>query len=783
MSSLTQLSEICQRLAPFGWTALLKRHGLNIEAPNLEAEIYKDISATIDRNISGFEDFISSGRRAVEPYIPCKSLLFHAFSSPNVHPGPGNSMVENQDAYPTLAELDVLENFIFSTHHGASGVAVRDKAFFEANFQPANLSIAVFAYQYRTGIRSVNERYADFVYSRTGVSRVGTAGPVYVPARRSFWTLPENGDDTIPVLPARYGLFIAEKRLATRREDVLRNPNDNRDYIFPIHKIFSGDDCVRDLTIPAFEFAENHLSEKLRRAFQAIDIQGSGFNINQAPFITNSKSGGNLVRLEPIGSSAILVSEHEESLVQVAEQNGRKVSFNVPAAGNRNRFSTSFQIPTLDNGEVRLGPEYLNIRFQLKDNGEVENVSDQFSAAQHDAFLRKVKNGGYNAVLFTDKTCDGCIVPQFDGPNPLTGQILPAYSLVTAPDFFPLCDQLEIVNWLTENNLTSREHFALGAPEPLFGERLHINPFIQLPDSAAAAFPSNRQNQTTVAIVSMSVFSHSNPIVVKDHNQVSFLTDAASGVFAPGWDVSLVFDRGLNKTFLSSSGLGSPFPEDAKLCAALNSFWPAVAPDASQTFIDDKIRGAIATAFPMMNSELGYHQEHPLVISGAREVSTGWDGEQGPFFEGPFRFVNYTNIERSDYTANALKGTISVKQLCMVGASEWIDRMTVLRNCIFILPGTGSVPDSREMRLVSAEKIPDWDQAPEKVDVRLTGTGFIFQFAALEGNELLTDEVLRRKRAVKESYTCQISETFIFFRENSQLNFQAVRRSAIPIRP
>ncbi|MCF0051633.1 hypothetical protein LXM25_16310 [Dyadobacter sp. LJ53] len=118
----------------------------------------------------------------------------------------------------------------------------------------------------------------------------------------------------------------------------------------------------------------------------------------------------------------------------------------------------------------------------------------------------------------------------------------------------------------------------------------------------------------------------------------------------------------------------------------------------------------------------------------------------------------------------------------MVGASEWIDRMTVLRNCIFILPGNGRVPDSKEMRLVYAEKITDWGEAAERVDVRLTEVGYIFQFAVLEGNELSTGEVMRRKKAVKESYTCQISETFIFFKENSQPNFQAVRRSAIPIR-
>lgn len=64
-------------------------------------------------------------------------------------------------------------------------------------------------------------------------------------------------------------------------------------------------------------------------------------------------------------------------------------------------------------------------------------------------------------------------------------------------------------------------------------------------------------------------------------------------MFAPGWDVGS--DRTPERsgddgevapgiTFLTTYALGSPFPEDAKLCAALSSFWPAVAPDVTRTF-------------------------------------------------------------------------------------------------------------------------------------------------------------------------------------------------------
>ena len=54
-------------------------------------------------------------------------------------------------------------------------------------------------------------------------------------------------------------------------------------------------------------------------------------------------------------------------------------------------------------------------------------------------------------------------------------------------------------------------------------------------------------------------------------------------MFAPGWDIS-VDGRAGGPEHLAAYGLGSPFPEDSKLCAALSAFWPAVAPDAARTF-------------------------------------------------------------------------------------------------------------------------------------------------------------------------------------------------------
>ena len=70
-----------------------------------------------------------------------------------------------------------------------------------------------------------------------------------------------------------------------------------------------------------------------------------------------------------------------------------------------------------------------------------------------------------------------------------------------------------------------------------------------------------------------------------DTLRVSTLPDDGAGEFAPGWDVSLDFKGpgGTGIVHLAAYGLGSPFPEDVKLCAALSTYWPAVAPDVYRT--------------------------------------------------------------------------------------------------------------------------------------------------------------------------------------------------------
>jgi hypothetical protein len=576
-------------------------------------------------------------------------------------------------------------------------------------------------------------------------------------------------------------VFLAQKRRAAQPGDVLGRSG-GHEYIFPLHKLFPGNNCIGNLTVPRFDWRENHFSDKLKRALDFIDPAGNqGLDLAEFPFTVSSKAGTAPVRTQTLGASALLVPVHADRLVQYAEHQGNKVSFRVPADDGSNRFFTSFQIPAQrgagTGSAVRVGPEYLNIRFELTPQGKDQDVSGQFAPGNHAGFQAKVRQGGYQALLFTDNTCDGCIVPRFGGPTPLTNRVIPAYSLVTAPDFFPLCDQVEISEWLTDNGLNREEHFAQGGPEPLSAERLPANPLVEHPLTAAPAFGGADNFATTTALVSMGAVNSSNQPGKRSNLQVSYLPDAASGVFAPGWDVSDGKRPGHQPAVPEFVRPGQPLPEDSKLCAALNSFWPAVAPDASRTFLHGP------TAFPMLDDELGYHPQHPLVRARQVEESLGWDGEQGPFFTEDFVFVNFTSLERSDYTANALAGNMSVQKLCEVDAGEWIRRMVALRNCIAVLPpGNDQVNTAGNLKLISARKISSWEDQADKADIRLFGKGYLFEFATLGSNPQATGEPKRIRRAVARSFTCQLSDEFLFWKDNASPGFSMVRRSSIPLR-
>lgn len=225
---------------------MLAKHGLDITKTNLTAELGRAL--TVDREVPGFEDFCLAGKRGIEPGQPAASLLYHALASPNVHPTPHGQPATAANAYPTLVEFDVVENYIYGLR--------------PVKADPQKHVVVVFAYQYRPASATAHGYHADMAFSRTGVARVGTGPAAWDGACRVFRSDPPGRDD-LAVFPARYAAFLAIPKLPRSFDSIMgRRDQDDPDRIFyfPIQKLFAGKNCILNATI-AVDFKEYHVND------------------------------------------------------------------------------------------------------------------------------------------------------------------------------------------------------------------------------------------------------------------------------------------------------------------------------------------------------------------------------------------------------------------------------------------------------------------------------------------------------------------------------------------
>ena len=700
----------------------------------------------------------TAARQGITPGEPALSVLYHVLASPSVHPKAGGS--SDPKDYPTLDDLDTIENYIFS-------LTPRKLSSFN------NPVIAVFACQYRTRDHAPHQQHADLAFARTGVARVGTEAPRYDSRRRSFDPRPANGNRGFAAQPARYVAYIAEYGGLDSSHAVLRpvlQVDASLTFVTPAHKLFAGRECMlaedgSPLNIPTLKFAELHINEKLARMHRrSADNPGRIpplpiFDLKAPPFVRKSSNGGRLVKIEKLGDS-VLIAPVPGPLAEMASQriNGKQepARFKVPREAGENRFWTSLQIESTGNG--RAAPEYANIRLDLARTASGQwrkrNLNDlpDPPPAGADSFDSILKNGGFEAAHLIDSTCDGALTL---APIPaLQLIILPAYSLVTAVDYFPQVDQATVMAWLEFRQGAAigfgnrSQVFPQGGPDPLSDGRFDVS--IQPPVVQASRAVPNSQledpltqgkqafaieeaaNLTATAIVGFAARGSSLKSS-GDSGAISWLPDAASGYFAPGWDVSqhTIGDRPNYVAY----GLGSPFPEDSKLCAALNSFWPAVAPDSSRTYGFQPGRDRLLpTSIPMMDSELGYHPQHPRVLAGEVPASIGWDGDQGPFLAGSAnaRIVNAMNPSRADQSLAAVGGQLGFSGLDAVDSPAFLRRIEDFDFCKTKLLRDGGL-NGANMWLVAAEAVADWSKWTSsvwpKANPALAGRGSIFVFA------------------------------------------------------
>lgn len=697
---IEKLKSICDNYGNKGWQDLFLIHGLDILADDLEKELSKKLN--VDRTQPGFEDFALEGSKGIEPYIPARSLLYHGFASPQVVSWidkDGNE--KDLHDFPTIEELSIVENFVYAIRTTSiSELRVRAKG------RP--LAMVVFASEYRPAINTVHKKHADKCFSRVGISRVGTAPQEYSGPERGYFSIDENNEFRLKVLPCYFSAYIAVQMkgdessfgpLRFQRGDLIggnlsipRGHDDQRDFWVPIHKIFAGKECLRGHDLkPVLE--AKHINEKLKKAHRELSGNGDrkGYNTGRyepelscPPFVFTDGIAD--LRIFNAGGEGEVIPIYHESLVSdIKDENGNYITYIVPE--NKDPYGGTVNVDYNPNGG-RPAPEYLHAKHKVED-GELIDLNEK------EGVKETIKKGNYNAAHYIDYTGDGFV--NIDCPSLVLeiSNVKPAYSLVCPTDFFPLVNQEDLLTWWQQSapkNLFEKiwpEN--PGTPLSLCDTRYPANLYLKYSSFYKDSDINNKESyinenrvfesedNTMTAIVSlMGMGTGKLTTLTKRKNyRMSILTDGASGIYAPGWDVSIdrtgevdVSDDGSEiipgTTFLSNYGLGSPFPEDAMLCAALSSFWPAAAPDITRSF---RPNSRYATSTPLEDNvtgqegEVSWNELYPPKIIEA-------NGEKG--------IAAFQKLEYGDFVQTTLDNKFDYSKIGKINSEEYAARTLVM---------------------------------------------------------------------------------------------------------
>jgi hypothetical protein len=677
-----RIAAVCRRLAPLGWRQLLldaTGGELDIGAADLQPQLLKPL-AIIDRAFPGFGDFNLAGSRAVEPRAPDRSLLYHALGSPTVVAGRDGKELQG---FPTLPEIEAVEDFIY----GVSAPTI-EQLRSEAAGHP--LGLVVFAAHYRNAPDSVHGRHAELCFARTGIARLGTAKPLYDGKHRNFMGADEEDPFAFRAVPQRYVAYIAAQVPGTWSnfgpQDAV--PDDEKlNFWVPLHKLFAGKQCIAGLDLD-LRFARGLVNDGLAKFHRFLEINGlknnfSGSDLEEYPFVIRDDRIASLSDANSFGSGVLV--PRLQPLASVAEYRGKKLTFPVDGSYSSqpaNLLMGSLQLlPSTAQTELphymndatqntqRSAPQYINIRHRVNADGSVDNLN-------HDPKQREIlMAGGYYALHYYDGVGDGWVeafCPELEGRIDAR---VPAYSIVAPPDFFPKVKQRDLMVWW-KSKVPKPVRDVLWVVPPLALSQTRIAANITLPVGFSVT-------DTTVTALVAQPSAELGPPQQPNGRLISEKTglpDGSPGLFDPGWDTSQGIhfsDPGLPlQKFLAGYGLGSPFIDDAKLCAALGAYWPAVSPDSTRAFPPNKIVSGIdypyPTIAPLTDEEIG------IVPDPAYGKLMAWDGMPGPKLVevGAFRYAEYKDPWRVDYVD--MLGTMTAALTSKIDTMEYTSRVMAM---------------------------------------------------------------------------------------------------------
>jgi len=446
-------------------------------------------------------------------------------------------------------------------------------------------------------------------------------------------------------------------------------------------------------------------------------MKATGVNKTGFPYVLATADLGDLAQSTDWGRF-VVVPKVQTSLVVPAESAGKPLSYFLATGAGDAGFAT-FATPTGqrtirgEDAEIHRFPAYVHARTLIKTGQPPQDLNQNSNVGE------LVEQGGYRAQLYVDFTGEGWLdiaVPKINGKVGIAAKTLPAYVLLSAPDFFPSSGQRELSQWAqTSAQVPDSLRGAIWGvtPDPLSEIRLPAN--LQLPDS-----PFSKTEVTVTAVVGTSDPQGSAAIKnLSDVDRSSTLPDDAAGVFAPGWDVSVDVLGPINTgtPHFAAYGLGSPFPEDAKLCAALSTFWPAVAPDVYRSMSrhtgNSSLTGTVA---PLTDEEIGQIGDLP------------WDGVAGPqliqFNGAPhWEIASFANV---DYALNAAANRLSMRLLAQITAEEYQNRVLAAARAHFALAAGGDIEKTRNRTLFLSFRAvatghPEFQDAINKTSRPLSG--------------------------------------------------------------